>query len=93
MLTTPRPTEEESRERHLCYPGTSAVPEWVAEGPMRAQVGKFTLRGDGLCIGVCLLVLCRRHEDYRMMLGRFRVTGDGRQSIVLRIDVIKCVRR
>jgi hypothetical protein len=23
----------------------------VAEGPMRAQVGKFTLSGDGLCIG------------------------------------------
>ena len=23
----------------------------VAEGPMRAQVGKFTLAGDGLCIG------------------------------------------
>jgi arylsulfatase len=23
----------------------------VAEGPMRAQVGKFTLCGDGLCIG------------------------------------------
>jgi arylsulfatase len=23
----------------------------VAEGPMRAQVGKFTLGGDGLCIG------------------------------------------
>jgi arylsulfatase len=23
----------------------------VAEGPMRAQVGKFTLVGDGLCIG------------------------------------------
>ena len=25
--------------------------EVVAEGPMRAQVGKFTLAGDGLCIG------------------------------------------
>jgi arylsulfatase len=25
--------------------------EVVAEGPMRAQVGKFTLSGDGLCIG------------------------------------------
>jgi len=23
----------------------------VAEGPMRAQVGKFTLSGDGLCVG------------------------------------------
>jgi arylsulfatase len=23
----------------------------VASGPMRAQVGKFTLAGDGLCIG------------------------------------------
>jgi arylsulfatase len=23
----------------------------VAEGPMRAQVGKFTLSGEGLCIG------------------------------------------
>src|SRR6185295_5699378 len=23
----------------------------VAEGPMRAQVGKFTLCGDGLCVG------------------------------------------
>jgi arylsulfatase len=23
----------------------------VATGPMRAQVGKFTLAGDGLCIG------------------------------------------
>jgi arylsulfatase len=23
----------------------------VAEGPMRAQVGKFTLGGDGLCVG------------------------------------------
>lgn len=23
----------------------------VAEGPMRAQVGKFTLAGDGLCVG------------------------------------------
>jgi hypothetical protein len=23
----------------------------VAEGPMRAQVGKFTLVGDGLCVG------------------------------------------
>jgi arylsulfatase len=23
----------------------------VAKGPMRAQVGKFTLVGDGLCIG------------------------------------------
>src|SRR5262249_23663763 len=23
----------------------------VAQGPMRAQVGKFTLAGDGLCIG------------------------------------------
>ncbi|HTP32421.1 MAG TPA: hypothetical protein VMJ75_09620, partial [Candidatus Acidoferrales bacterium] len=23
----------------------------VAEGPMRAQIGKFTLSGDGLCIG------------------------------------------
>ena len=23
----------------------------VTEGPMRAQVGKFTLSGDGLCIG------------------------------------------
>ena len=23
----------------------------VASGPMRAQVGKFTLSGDGLCIG------------------------------------------
>jgi hypothetical protein len=23
----------------------------VAEGPMRAQIGKFTLCGDGLCIG------------------------------------------
>ena len=25
--------------------------EVVAEGPMRAQVGKFTLCGDGLCVG------------------------------------------
>ena len=25
--------------------------EVVAEGPMRAQVGKFTLSGDGLCVG------------------------------------------
>jgi hypothetical protein len=93
VLTTPRPTEEEPRERYLCYPGTSAVPEWVAEGPMRAQVGKFTLRGDGLCVGVRLLMLCRRREDYRMMPGRLRVTRDSRQSIVLRIDVIKCARR
>jgi hypothetical protein len=23
----------------------------VAEGPMRAQLGKFTLCGDGLCVG------------------------------------------
>ena len=23
----------------------------VAEGPMRAQLGKFTLSGDGLCVG------------------------------------------
>jgi arylsulfatase len=23
----------------------------VAQGPMRAQVGKFTLVGDGLCVG------------------------------------------
>jgi len=23
----------------------------VAQGPMKAQVGKFTLAGDGLCIG------------------------------------------
>ena len=23
----------------------------VAKGPMRAQVGKFTLSGDGLCVG------------------------------------------
>ena len=23
----------------------------VAEGPMRAQLGKFTLAGDGLCVG------------------------------------------
>ena len=23
----------------------------VAEGPMRTQVGKFTLSGDGLCVG------------------------------------------
>jgi arylsulfatase len=23
----------------------------VADGPMRAQVGKFTLCGDGLCVG------------------------------------------
>jgi len=23
----------------------------VAKGPMRAQVGKFTLVGDGLCVG------------------------------------------
>ena len=23
----------------------------VAEGPMRAQIGKFTLCGDGLCVG------------------------------------------
>lgn len=25
--------------------------EAVASGPMRAQVGKFTLCGDGLCVG------------------------------------------
>ena len=25
--------------------------EAVASGPMRAQIGKFTLCGDGLCIG------------------------------------------
>jgi hypothetical protein len=25
--------------------------EVVAEGPMRTQAGKFTLSGDGLCIG------------------------------------------
>jgi hypothetical protein len=25
--------------------------EVVAQGPMRAQVGKFTLSGDGLCVG------------------------------------------
>jgi arylsulfatase len=23
----------------------------VAKGPMRAQIGKFTLAGDGLCVG------------------------------------------
>jgi arylsulfatase len=23
----------------------------VAEGPMRTQIGKFTLAGDGLCVG------------------------------------------
>ncbi|MBU3752122.1 MAG: hypothetical protein FGM52_17045, partial [Mycobacterium sp.] len=23
----------------------------VARGPMRAQIGKFTLAGDGLCVG------------------------------------------
>jgi len=30
VLTTPRPAEEEPRERYLYYPGTSAVPESVA---------------------------------------------------------------
>jgi arylsulfatase A-like enzyme len=30
VLTTPRPAEEEPRERYVYYPGTSAVPESVA---------------------------------------------------------------
>ena len=34
---------KDERNRHRNYV--------VAEGPMRAQVGKFTLCGDGLCVG------------------------------------------
>ena len=44
----------ESAGQHLESVGTTKLyvnDKVVAEGPMRAQVGKFTLCGDGLCIG------------------------------------------
>ncbi|MCZ8380169.1 arylsulfatase [Mycobacterium sp. CPCC 205372] len=44
----------ESAGPHLESIGTTKLyvdDEAVAEGPMRAQVGKFTLCGDGLCVG------------------------------------------
>ena len=36
--------------------------EVVAEGPMRAQISKFTLCGDGLCVGFDSAD--RRHRQY-----------------------------
>lgn len=44
----------ESAGPHLESMGTTKLyvnDEVVADGPMRAQVGKFTLCGDGLCVG------------------------------------------
>ena len=47
-------TREKAGENHESLGKTKLYvnDKVVAEGPMRAQVGKFTLCGDGLCIGM-----------------------------------------
>jgi arylsulfatase len=50
----------------------------VAEGPMHAQVGKFTLCGDGLCVG---------HDSADAVSEEYKTPGEFKGGIILGVGV------
>jgi arylsulfatase len=50
----------------------------VAQGPMRAQVGKFTLCGDGLCVG---------HDSADAVSQEYQAPGEFKGGTILGVAV------
>jgi hypothetical protein len=52
--------------------------EVVAEGPMRTQLGKFTLCGDGLCVG---------RDSSDAVSGLYRAPAEFKGGTILQVEV------